>query len=485
MILKSKYISALKHTKNVFDLLSVMMEKLVGNVGNQVQFITNSEGLFKKSKQYREFVDAVKIIFQSFDDGVYKYKVDRLFETILQLPLFEGFSAEDQNNVVLYGVLKGINIAAAVYKIEDHDDLGPLDTDNKHLYRIYARPKETLLDSFEKNARRRANSISLPYVFDRFVFFDSQNWKKEHGKSGIPRGVITSETICNTSHATEKYLRVGICAFSSERNFKFVDIENRRSIKYYDSSYQKKNATRVRNSLIAAMEKECDLFVLPEYSAHQDIINAVQQTLVEAKDMGLTPPILTFVGSTWTKDGNNVMTIFNNDGDIFYRDEKPLKYYKACPYRDDNITEDLKNPGKQCPFFYIPKIGLILPSICRDVFDTNYTRILASQFLPLLVINSAYTESVEYFLSKPEVLASEYFTSSVVSNYCSARKKDNIGKCVIVKNADKSYPQHESKLITRCAQCQEKCAIGCLFITDFRFFSAHNDTELTNPSPSL
>ena len=217
---------------------------------------------------------------------------------------------------------------------------------------------------------------------------------------------------------------------------------------------------------------------MPEYSTSPKIVQAIQDKLLQLQSEGKHTPILTFAGSQWTSDNNNVQYILDGSGKIL--DE----YYKYCNFRDPkkDYEEALNNPGKRCVFFYVEGVGLIFPSICRDVIDPNYTRYLAGLFYPLLVINSAWSKSVDHICEPFHSIAYEYLSSSVFANSCSAlmekfeareEEKAPIGHCHITSK-EKTIPEPISKEYIREKNCND-CSLGCLFISEF-FFGQYKET---------
>lgn len=493
MDLLGGYLSKMKTAKTVYDLMSILMEILVDNVPEQKQFLISFDEKQVNDQIVKNTIDKVKEIFHSFDMGGIKYQLNVLEAYFSGLPTSVKTDS-DSLLTVLCATLQGINVAGTAFDLDGSNKLGPLDENEANRFRVYFNPRNPILNDYEWNMRKRAESLCLTNKFSNFIFFDSQTWKSKRGtKATAPMLLCVSNAEYSERHAGDKKLRIGICPVSSERNFEFKDSGKTRSIEYIaDDEKQNQFADNVKKSLLEAMKQKCDIFLLPEYSASPRVLAAVKATIKESVKKGVKAPMLTFAGSSWTKDSNNVMTIFDSEGEEFYSDGKPVKYYKACPYRPDrrkdlsipDVTENLKNPGKQCPIFYIPGAGIVLPSICRDLFDPEHTRVLASIFLPFLVVNAAYSPSDENFASKAKLIASEFYVSTSICNYCNARHdKTEIGQCVMVSSSSEGVPESKPSPMQKAGECT--CEQGCLFVCDYDFSYIEKGTELTNDSISL
>lgn len=349
------------------------------------------------------------------------------------------------------------------FQWETEKTFGPVDINSKHRFRLYVRPSMTFLTSYEKGLKKeRTGRDCLFKNLTSFVLFDSKKWEIDHNGAGIPQGRIVKNR-----NMKDKRIRIALGSFCKEQNFDdpFEAGSNLLSIQYFEETKQKHFADRARKALMEAIKYECDIFVLPEYCSSEAVLTEIENTLYEVSSKGFHTPDLTFAGSTWTDDDNNVMSVLTNTGMTIGQ------YYKFAPYVDKNgvRSENLRNPGMVSTLFCIENVGLVLPAICRDVIDNNCTRDLVKLFTPLLVVIPAYSTSVNSFKTPMEEMAKEYYSNSVMIDYCACRTDDDdIGLCYVVRK-DKTVSGCSNKVVQRKSNCSISCDDCCLFVYEYDF----------------
>ena len=211
----------------------------------------------------------------------------------------------------------------------------------------------------------------------------------------------------------------------------------------YPETWEADNIRRVLGLLDLAILNGAHIVIFPEFIMSMGMKNAIQNHLSNLTPESRRQLLLVFAGTCYQREdggkGNNVLYMFNSRG------MEVGSYYKYSPFLIQSeeqfhgakfpstkhgnsrqfrqycdSCELLSNPGKVCVLLDIDVIGRVLPAICRDVTDGEYTTRLAELFMPSLLVVPAWSRSVHSFESRLSVLANTIHTASFLCNCCNA-----------------------------------------------------------------
>lgn len=310
-------------------------------------------------------------------------------------------------------------------------------------------------------------------------------------KAGIPevRDVKISKPLINSLINTQKF-SIAFFPYSNILEFKFEDsLGSSFVIKYHDSG---ENAVKeyCHALLDCAVETGANIIAFPEYSISEKLLNEFKFTLKKRiidNPGSLDSLILVIAGSTWDKSDNNIMHILDRFGNEIGQ------YYKFSPYTQEAESnrrlnsyekcEKLTSPGKECTIANINGIGLILPAICRDVINEEYTIKLAELFHPSVILTPAWSLSVASFHERLKGYANKFHTISFLLNSCQAMQdRSRAFMCACVPKMVNTTVQGEIIDINTCCRKSMNCSdCGCVFHIEVNFGKekefAENDTE--------
>lgn len=309
------------------------------------------------------------------------------------------------------------------------------------------------------------------------MFFESEDWVK---KNSIPNGIIVSTNLFKNRTS----IIIGVSHFINNDSNVVIksrkESNNKKYILYKEE--QNRFASYVERTIKKAIDNSCDILIFPEYSCSEKIREKISDYLSVCKRKNKKTPIITIAGSTWTNDNSNVSYAYNNRGKEIGR------YYKKFRYRDKNRKDmedlDVNNLGKECPFYFIKGLGMILPAICRDAVEKGYTDCLTSLFFPEFLLVPAFSKSINDFKRHLTPFAELQYTSSVVVGYCDIIKKDKVGMCFMPCKDDTMASHKEGSLYRKTCSSPDDCKNGCLQVIemDFTFKVDDNEEVVTNTS---
>ena len=253
----------------------------------------------------------------------------------------------------------------------------------------------------------------------------------------------------------------------------------------------------VTELLVKAIDSHAEIIVFPEYIMSKQMLEAIKAKLSELTPLELK---LVFAGTTYELDeeklrGNNVMHILNGRG------IEIGKYYKSTPFNNEadkphhatTISDDrtgewpfscielLSDPGKECLLLDVEKWGRILPSVCRDFIDGDYTDQLVKTFCPSFVVIPAWSHSVSSFDSNMNSYANTIHTMSLLCNSCNAvnqRGEDDmpIASICMPRKVNRAMEARLEKQ-TRKADCRKTCEDcgGCIVFYHIDFSKQQPD----------
>ncbi len=468
MRLNQDCLECIKESQDVFDFLSSAMELVDDHTPEEAYFISH---YIMGHKNFGTLTSFVSKLLQTRGKVYSEVKV-RIVEKIESLN-FDTYAPDDTlvSYAVLFAIMRGIDLSYPnCFSVSK--TLGPLDNDGNHRYRVYRRIINSLNSDFvEWLGRERFKGKSIIQSFRNFFFLDTLIWNTKKTNS-IPMGVLVETSSIKTRidlMKKSKKLIVGISPFCNKANFTTPTVEANYKRVLYNSD-QTAHCEYAKRILDNASEAKCDILVFPEYSASPEVLKTIQEKLNSLFRTKNHTPFLTFAGSQWTPSDENIQSVFNHTGSLLG------KYSKYSNFRSEEDNEYLKKPGANCTFFGIEGIGVFLPSICRDIIDRDYTRDLSGVIFPLMVINSAFSASVNHTTEPCYNIGYELLANSVFCNSCSAIKSEEtkyIGHCHIITKED-SIPYPYPGKVMRDSHC-ERCEHGCLYIAEF-FFGKYKKT---------
>lgn len=478
-------------TNNIYDLIAVCFGLLCDEVSNHQAFIGEylSEGEGNENnpniETLNQFAEEIMEIVSEYEMANYVEIRKRILEAIAELELID-YQDELQNRLtVVYHIISAIDALAMTWEMHwTQASLGPLNTSGQTKYSVYFSPRDTIHSQYvEGVGRDRIGSSDFFEHFKSFRFVDERKWKK-----GIS---IPQIQLVRFSKEQAQYFRevpkikIAVLPVACKKNFEFVEKRGAGVKVDYATVEQDILGEYVCQCISTAIEQGAHIIILPEYTVSPEISEKIKECLekVHREKWREIELLLVFAGSTWTKDDNNVMQIFDTMGNIVG------EYYKYSPFtkRDGESQgfssyEAIANPGKICNLVAIEQIGIILPAICRDVIDGEYTEEIAKMLLPTLVAIAAWSPSVASFEPRLAELANKYFSNAVLCNACSAikREKEIIGSASIVSKKESIAGNMIGEL--KRENCVEVCGSKpCIYFLeyDFTFEPEARNTQLT------
>ena len=462
-----------------YDLLPSLVEHLINKGIDENDlwdlYVNNSDVLFKFESRISSQIKNYDLCINDFDE-----LKRRVLGIIGKTDLTVNYDKVENVSclLVLYCILRAADTAIGDWDINLLKKCGPLDKKTNNKYRLYILPRETLNKQYRDHINRtRAGRYSLFQDFENMCFFESEDWVK---KNSIPNGIIVSTNLFKNRTS----IIIGVSHFINNDSNVVIksrkESNNKKYILYKEE--QNRFASYVERTIKKAIDNSCDILIFPEYSCSEKIREKISDYLSVCKRKNKKTPIITIAGSTWTNDNSNVSYAYNNRGKEIGR------YYKKFRYRDKNRKDmedlDVNNLGKECPFYFIKGLGMILPAICRDAVEKGYTDCLTSLFFPEFLLVPAFSKSINDFKRHLTPFAELQYTSSVVVGYCDIIKKDKVGMCFMPCKDDTMASHKEGSLYRKTCSSPDDCKNGCLQVIemDFTFKVDDNEEVVTNTS---
>lgn len=490
MILEYGLIEFLSEANNMYDLIGNCFGALCENVSNHQKFISeyidegDGQNCNPNIAQLHIFSEKIMEIVKQYEFWNYFSVHEKILGEIDYLELVK-YGDDKQNQLtVIYCILEAIDAMAIVWdKNWLSGDLGPLDRQQKTSYRVYFSIGRTIHEEYVKNIDRdRALPSTFFEQFRNFRFIDETKWKEE---IEVPR--IKYFSLPNNLHLQDEFrvkhkIKIAVIPVSCEKNFSFEPTTGSRIKVDYSENDQIQLGKQVCHAVEAAVLEGSHIIVLPEYIVSPYLYSEIKKQLKAChrdKNKEKIKLLYLFAGTTWSEDNNNIMRILDTWGN------QVGEYYKYTPFTKPKegrhgftMCEALDYPGKRCDVIAVEDIGILLPAICRDMIDGEYTAELARILLPAFIITAAWSPSVATFEERQRELANKYFVSTVLGNACSAVAidKKKIGNGSIVQKSKtiagvqmkeirrKKFlsMKHKSYLLNRACK-------GCYFLFDYDF----------------
>lgn len=276
----------------------------------------------------------------------------------------------------------------------------------------------------------------------------------------------------------KKIIKIAVFPYTNKREFEFVNRVGSAFGVDYDNTQINRQITDLQTMVNFAVDHNANFVIFPEFTMSPALLKGLKEYLLDVKrqdyfySSGL---IAILAGSTWEESDNNVLHILD------YTGIELGTYFKYSPFvqediRNDNIyemCEGLKDPGKRCCMLDIEEIGRVLPAICRDVINGEYTEKLIKIFSPCFVLAPAYSASVSSFEPHFDRYGKEFHVCSVLCNCCDSvgEKYNQVGIVCYPQKKD-SRMQVTEKKIARNSVCQKSCQKStCCQMVTFDFSS--------------
>lgn len=394
--------------------------------------------------------------------------------------------------------------------------LGPLNcADNNDDPILYFRENRTILDQMygrdEDDEYFRAPSLSarIGEQFSILQFVQRNDLVRD---AGIPVIRALDLPECQWEHTfQDKKIKIASIPGLGAQSFSAYDFDTglpfpdgKRPTGSFYIGYPMLPNTDIFESLIhnldLALQNGANIVVFPEYLMSEDMRGALSEHLKNLPNDDKACLLAVFAGTTYEMDtnaktGNNILYLLDRDGNELG------KYYKFSPFRtlqgryhrkttyseSPNLERNsmysnhelLSNRGYKCTLLDIDGIGRVLPGICRDVIDCEYTEVLCNIFKPSLLIVPACSPSVVSFLSHFRAFAETIHASALLCNYCgivnnSSGAKRKIGSFTYPAKSG-SAMRGKTIHIYRTQLCKMNCRGsegGCVKLIEIDFSTA-------------
>lgn len=274
----------------------------------------------------------------------------------------------------------------------------------------------------------------------------------------------------------------------------------------YIEDLENDNVQRITTLLKLAVQGGANIIVFPEFIMSENMMDSIRGYLRKLEFSYKKQLLLVFAGTCYHWDGknkgNNVLHMFNANGTEIGR------YYKYSPFliqseekvhgtplmpkqqedclpkrRYIKTCEILSDPGKECTLLDIEIIGRILPAICRDVIDDEFTTSLAKLFMPSILMVPAWSRSVASFDARLSLLADTIHTASLLCNCCNAvegTEKKAIGRLFIPQKQSTNMNSRPPLDVSRDQGCAASCKErgGCVVQIDINFSQGKPEAKL-------
>ncbi len=477
--------------ENIFDLAVCCYDKILLYVENEQNFIAKYMDHPKrdgKGNPNLKNLDGItnEIIgkFRIRPEECYFAEHKKYIWERMEACTLQPFEDEKVNHVTpLMAVLRGLD--QYIYQSRTDGEKrwkskGPLNTVRKDSSAVYFKSIPSLLDESKKSLvfRKASQSSDIGSTLSSLRIVNRLQLAKNASFPEIIHVPFNANRSEGIKHMLAKHvLRILILPYIPVETFNVVETYGSAFAIQYQQK-QDPGIDYVRYMMKSAVERDANFVLIPEFAAEQSVREAIQGYLKENRDsIRQSSLIAVFAGSTY-ENHNNIMHIFH------YTGKEIGTYYKYSPFTEADIggentfsmCEYLEAPGKVCTLLDIENVGRILPAICRDIIDGDYTEKLVKILLPLLVAAPTYSASVASFEYPLQYYAKAYHASAILCNHCLAtlKKKDNsvVTMAAIPQKKGNKMEGYICRAI-RQKDCQNQCGgNGCGYIVDLKYRSA-------------
>ena len=532
MVLQDAFRADLIQANDEYELIAIIYLKLLSyKKDSDVIFVTRV-GHLAEDKEYSGVSGQLESLrgdiltlarnmnnsYSSAGIGFEKFR-EKLIEILEKFQLPSGLVQEVLFPVCLFYVLEALdcyveNNLELVYK--EYRTFGPLNKGkSKDACSVYLQERNSFLGdaySVASKKKRFRNPLRPARIGSLFhTFFLVEIGKVPTSPKIIP---VQPSDACREAIDVNKRIIIASIPYIGFSTFNFREFNKLKAYKRdtltgpfyveYPREQEDNNIQRVTALLDLAIQHDANIIVFPEFIMSNLMKCSIQQYL---SSMGNKTKQLLFViaGTCYHWDGatvgDNIMHIFNARGIelgcyykyspfLIQREEK----YHGVYFHEEQVHDSLQrrkycenceiltNPGKECLLLDIDGIGRVLPAICRDIIDGEYTTLLANTFMPSLIMTPAWSHSVNSFSARFSSLADTIHTASLLCNCCNAvggRKEVTIGQFWMPKKCG-THMKADLLKITREAKCLEKCRKrgGCINFIELSFSQNQPTSQL-------
>lgn len=521
MQLQQDFIDSIYQADNEYDIIAVCYrELLIYKEDNDNDFITRV-GHLSKDPQYGPYEEVFVILRQHIleiaqkmhtsDEGAgisFEEFQKRLILEFTQFRCPNGLTENDCMPICIFYILEGLDGYIEKNQKLVYDtckSYGPLNKGvGSECFLVYLQERTSFLSGAygaQAGFRKPQRATHINSIFHMFLVFAKDK------PSCVPQiKPILLNGRCRKTICEEKKLVISDIPYIGFKTFQMQSIERSQPCESKDIEgafyikycieWDDANIQRILVLLDLAIEQGSHIIVFPEFIMSGGMLKAIQNHLGELEYQKKNQLLLVLAGTHYywdeeKKQGNNVLHILNANG------KEIGTYYKYSPFRvqseermhgadlsaagSSSVTdyrqyykccEILSDPGKECTLIDIEGIGRVLPAVCRDVIDGEYTLYLANTFMPSLLLIPAWSGSVYSFDTKLKSMANEIHTASLLCNCCDAvaDRKKVIGRfCTPAKQNTRMEAKVLS--ISREAKCKKSCRNkkGCIMQIEVDF----------------
>lgn len=476
--------------KSIYDLAAVCYDYLLARIDNQIRFIGQYVEFSNRAEQnnpnQRKLLkysdDIKKLLFAE------KYWNERVLNVILSMTLsaendLKPFGEISYNEATIaYFLLMGIDLYAECESENNQD--APLNQSYQEKSFIYRRQNTSILSSAAEKLSFR-ESIQATEIRNNFICL--KILERSELKPGMqpPKMVTLSidrDDFVRNSMVQDQTLTVVSIPWGKKQICQFPRIHGTGFRVEYLSSYKTDGVKQALALLESAIRHKANIVIFPEYVCCPEVQEAIGTYLKETylkNPKKIEKLLLVIAGSGWTEDDNNVAAIYSYSG-------TPLgQHYKYASFDTkkknsqtgkvkERLVEGLNNPGKESILVEIPKIGIVMTAICRDIANRDYSEKIARIFQTDFLMVPAWSPSLRHaFINQLEsITAANTNTCSVVCNCCVPQAPRCLNKGIVVTPYKKStYMVGKHRMISlnklsvkRCHACE-----GCIFCLTLSF----------------
>lgn len=489
--------------RNDFDMAAFCYDYIISSIGSLPEsvFISRYMDAGKKAalsnpnlQTLRELENDIKsILYNNLIPEEQIKKVWNSLEMAVECLLPFG---DDKNNLssVFMAVLMGIDLYTSdrVAKKYQFSSNGPLNHPAWSESLVYLKSNTSMLNAIKEKYRFRqvVDSGGISDVLTTLTLIKKTDlFSQCEYPRVMPLHIHEGRLQLRNQLQRQKKLKIAIIPDNKPKGFKFdEDSTPGSTFRVQYAPGQDKEIQRYCNLLQVAVQNGANLVIFPEFFISPEILAGMKDWLAKNADeswMRHSALIAICAGTTWDEPDNNIMHLIDWQG------IELGTYYKYSPFRalppdaetsdTYGMCENLTTPGKKSLLIDIEFVGRILPAICRDVIDGNFTARLVKKFRPFMLVTSAYSSSVASFSRHYFSYASRYYVTSVLCNACDASKGGVLDLCSVPVKEESEMGCFTEK-ISKCEKWESDCPESCCILLELDYKASRESLKQKGPS---
>lgn len=421
-------------------------------------------------------------------------------EVLMKLPQVEYIDKKVLSAIGLFYLLRALDqyIRSSFQSMDEFGEMsfGPLNHNKETGFLIYPRERYSIFSKAYKtrrpNFRTPLTSVGLGDIFEAFIVC------KVSCFPGIPTIVpVKLNREFKEAVSRKKELLIASIPFIGFRTILFHNLKDDDPLaetEYPSGSFYVEYSDRWEDEAVQlaidlleiAIGYGSNIVIFPEFIMSKRMRKAIK---AELSKMNAPQLALVLVGTTYEFNnkklcGNNVLYILNGKGSEIgkYYKYSPFNIEKEKAYHGTTIlgcdkgswpflcNELLSDRGKECCLLDVEMWGRILPSVCRDFIDGDYTDRLIKIFRPSFAMIPAWSPSISSFDSYMTQYANTMHVATLLCNSCDAVKANSDEAmpiacfCMPQKRGNVMNAQLDKQF--REPECQTSCREngGCVFL---------------------